>query len=308
MDNILIYSKSLSEHMEHLKLFFRVLREHQLFIRFKKCAFAQSQVEYLGHIITDKGVTTDPTKTVAMLQWPVPSNFTNLRSFLGLTGYYRKFVRRYGILAKPLTTLLQHKQFTWSPEAQQAFYKLKTTMSSTLDLALPNFDLPFVIEIDACDCGVGVVLSQEGHHVGYFSKALSVADQKLSTYEKEFLAVLMAVDKWRSYLVRQPFVIKTDHRSLCHLQDQSMSTEMQIKAMVKFAGLQFTLQYKKGPENKVIDALSMVGHNFLTQSTSVVVPLWIQEVINSYAVDPDAQKLLQELSFVSPNSEGYTLS
>jgi hypothetical protein len=118
----------------------------------------------------------------------------------------------------------------------------------------------------------------------------------------------MVVDKWRSYLVSHPFVIKSDHKSICHLQDQSMPTEMQRKAMVKLAGPQFTLQYKKGPENKVVDALSRVGHNFLTQSTSAVIPIWIQEVINSYVEDPDAQKLLQELSLVSPNSEGYTLS
>jgi hypothetical protein len=119
-------------------------------------------------------------------------------------------------------------------------------MTSTPVLALPNFELEFVIETDACESGVGVVLSQQGHPVAFFNKALSVANKKLSTYEKEFLAVLMAVDKWRSYLSRKPFLIKTDHKSLCHLQDQSMSTEMQRKAMVKLAGLQFKFQYKRG--------------------------------------------------------------
>jgi hypothetical protein len=109
---------------------------------------------------------------------------------------------------------------------------------------------------------VGAVLSQGGHPIAFFSKTLSANNKKLSAYEKEFLVVLMTVDKWRSYLSRHPFVIRTDHKSLCHLQDQSLSTKLQRKVMVKLAGLQFTLQYKRGPENKVVDALSRVGYTF----------------------------------------------
>jgi hypothetical protein len=144
-------------------------------------------------------------------------------SFLGLTGYYRKFVRNYGILAKPLTQILQHKQFSWSVEAQKAFERLKTAMTSTPVLALPDFTQPFVIETDACDKGVGVVLAQNGHPISFFSKALSVSNQRLSTYEKEFLVVLMAVDKWHNYLNRHLFMIQIDRKSLYHLQDQNMS-------------------------------------------------------------------------------------
>jgi hypothetical protein len=178
-------------------------------------------------------------------------------------------VYHYGILAKPLTTLLQHKQFSWPPSTQQAFDTLKTFMTSTPVLILPDFQKQFVVETDASDTSLGVVLSQDGHPIAFLSKALSKANQKLSTYEKEFQAILVAVDKWRSYLVRQPFIIITDHKSLCHLQDQSMSTEMRRKAMVKLARLQFKLQYKKGPDNKATDALSRANHSFLTQSTSV---------------------------------------
>jgi hypothetical protein len=190
-----------------------------------------------------------------------------------LTRYYRKFVKGYGILAKPLTQLLQHKHFRWTDSAQHAFDDLKATMSTTPVLALPDFDKQFVIETDACDRGVGAVLSQVGHPIAFFSKALSIANQKMSTYEKEFLTVLMVIDNWRSYISRQPFLIKTDHKSLCHLQDQTLSIEMQRKAMVKLAGLQYKLQYKIGPENKDADALSRVGHSFLLQSTSADVPI-----------------------------------
>ena len=171
----------------------------------------------MGHIISDKGVATDPAKTELMLQWPVPTNVTELRGFLGLTGYYRKFVRNYGLMAKPLTALLKKQAFAWSESAQQAFQLLKQAMSDTPVLALPNFEKTFTVETDACNTGVGAVLSQEGHPVAYYSKALGVNSQKKSIYEKEFLAIMMAIDRWRSYLVRAPFVIKTDHQSLCHL-------------------------------------------------------------------------------------------
>lgn len=214
----------------------------------------------MGHIISDQGVSTDPAKTKAMKLWPVPTNTTELRGFLGLTGYYRKFVKGYGTIAKPLTQLLQKKQFVWTSEAQQAFENLKTAMSQTPVLAIPNFDKPFCIETDAFDVGIGAVLMQEGHPVAYYSKALGINNQKLSIYEKEFLAITMAVERWRPYLQRVPFIIKTDHQSLCSLGDQVLSTELQRKAMTKLVGLQFTFKYKKGAENKAADALPRVPH------------------------------------------------
>jgi cysteinyl-tRNA synthetase len=143
--------------------------------------------------------------------------------------------------------------------------------------------------------------------VGFFSKALSSANQKMSTYEKEFIAVLMAVDKWRPYLLKRPFIIRTNYKSMCHLQDQSLSIEMQRKTMYKLESLQFKLIYKKGFENSAIDALSRVAHYFQTTTISVVVPVWIKEIVISYTMDTEAQKLLQELVVVSPNAIGYSL-
>jgi hypothetical protein len=252
-------------------------------------------------------VATDPEKTKVMLAWPVPTTVTELRGFLGLIGYYRKFVKGYGVLAKPLTVLLQKQNFVWGHEAQQAFEALKQAMSSTPVLALPNFSIPFWIETNACATGIGAVLMQAGHPVAYYSKALSVNNRKLSIYEKEFLAIMMALDKWKPYLVRGPFVIKTDHQSLCHLDDQVLHTELQKKAFTRLVGLNFSFQYKKGAENKVADALSRVGHAFSLYAVSAGVPLWMQEVLNSYAVDPKAQLLLQELAVVGKNADGYEL-
>jgi hypothetical protein len=222
----------------------------------------------------------------------VPHNFTELRGFLGLTGYYRKFVQHYGALSRALTNLLHQKSFTWTEAAQEAFDKLKQAMVSTPILAFPDFTKEFIVETDACDTGIGAVLSQDGHPIAYFSKGLSIANQSLSTYENEFLAVLMVVDKWRSYLHQNPFIIKTNHQSLCHIQDQTLSTDLQRKAMRKLAGLQFKFAYNKGCENKVADALSRVGIHMNLQPMSGVLPIWIQEVVNSYHGDAFATSLL----------------
>jgi hypothetical protein len=181
----------------------------------------------VGHIISQHGVATDPSKTVAMENWPTPTNITELRGFLGLTGYYRKFVSKYGILAKPLTRLLQKKQFAWSKEAETAFIALKKAMVTTLVLALPQFDKPFIIETDVCDEGVGAVLMQFDKPIAYLSKALREKNRALSIYEKEFLALMLAVDKWKQYLQHSEFIIKTNHRALSFLEDQTLHSDYQ---------------------------------------------------------------------------------
>ena len=148
------------------------LRTNKLYLKASKCSFAQQSLEYLGHIISDQGVSTDPEKTQVMLQWPVPTSFTELRAFLGLTGYYRKFVRNYGIIAKPLTLLLRNKQFQWTDQANTAFHNLKMAMTTPPVLALPNFQAQFIVETDACIDGVGAMLMQNGQPIAYLSKAL----------------------------------------------------------------------------------------------------------------------------------------
>jgi len=139
LDDILIYSATREEHIQHIQEVFETLRANKLYLKASKCTFAQTSLEYLGHIISDKGVATDPAKTQDMLNWPPPTTMTELRGFLGLTGYYRKFVKNYGIIAKPLTNVLRLKQFQWNTQAQEAFDNLKVAMTSTPVLALPNF-------------------------------------------------------------------------------------------------------------------------------------------------------------------------
>jgi hypothetical protein len=196
-DDILVYSATYEDHLKHLRLVFEWLNNDQWKIKKTKCSFAQRSITYLGHIISSQGVATDSSKVQVIVDWPVPATVKELRSFLGLAGYYRKFVKHFGIISKPLTNLLKKNTlFLWTPDHEAAFSTLKTALSSAPVLALPNFDLPFAIETDACAMGVGVVLMQQGHSVAFISKALEPKNRGLSTYEKEYLAIVVAIDKW----------------------------------------------------------------------------------------------------------------
>ncbi|KAK1607032.1 hypothetical protein QYE76_030705 [Lolium multiflorum] len=307
MDDILVYSATITEHVAHLAEVFRLLQQHKLYVKGSKCSFACKTLEYLGHIISAEGVATDPQKTEAMVNWPQPTTITELRGFLGLTGYYRKFVRNYAIIARPLTNLLKKKGFVWTDLATSAFLALKEAMVSTPVLQLPDFQKQFVIETDACDLGIGAVLMQDHHPLAFLSKPLSVSHQQLSIYEKEFLALLMAVERWRPYLQRGEFLVKTDHHSLCYLDDQNLQSPLQRKAMARLMGLNFKIIYRKGAENHAADSLSRVGHLMAIQTCAEIQPVWMQEVVNSYATDPDAQRRLTELALSSPDDHGYSL-
>jgi hypothetical protein len=152
--------------------------------------------------------------------WPTPQTSKDVRSFLGLAGYYRKFVRHFGILVRPLFNLLKKQTpFVWTQETDSSFQLLKQVLIKAPVLSLPNFAKPFVIDTDACDSGVGAILQQDGHPIAYMSKPLSPRHHGLLTYEKECLAILMAVEQWRPYLHNGEFLICTDQKSLIHLEE-----------------------------------------------------------------------------------------
>jgi hypothetical protein len=176
-----------------------------------------------------------------MLAWPRPTNVTELRGFLGLIGYYRKFVQNYGIIARPLSNLLKKKGFLWDDAATAAFEELKHAMSTTPVLQLPDFQKTFVVDTDACDTGIGAVLMQDHHPLAFLSKPLSKTHVHLSIYEKEFLALIMAVQHWRPYLQRGEFIVRTNHHSLSYLEEQQLQSPLQKKAMARLMGLQFKI-------------------------------------------------------------------
>ncbi|GJT68047.1 putative mitochondrial protein [Tanacetum coccineum] len=259
-DDILVYSPTEASHVEHLRTVLHTMRNHKLYAKKSKCIFGSNHVEYLGHIISDKGVATDPAKIEIMQNWPTPKSLKQLRGFLGLTGYYRRFVRDYAIISQPLTTLLKKNAFKWYANAQTAFEDLKKAMISAPVLQMPDFYYVFVVETDASGLSIGVVLQQNGHPIAFISKTLSPKHQSLSTYEKEFLAVIQALDKWRGYLLDRHFIIKTNHFSLRYLMDQRVTTPPQVKLLPKLIGFDYEIRYNKGIENVAADALSRLSN------------------------------------------------
>ncbi|MCI07009.1 Ty-3/Gypsy retrotransposon polyprotein, partial [Trifolium medium] len=219
--------KDWNSHMKHLREVLELLRIHSLYANKKKCNFAQKSVEYLGHLVTGEGVAVDPNKVISVLQWPQPKNVKGVRGFLGLTGYYRKFIRDYGKIAKPLTELTKKDNFKWNEQAQLAFEVLKAKLTSAPVLALPDFSKSFVIECDASGTGLGAILMQDKRPVAYFSKALGVRNLTKSAYEKELMAVVLAIQHWRPYLLGRKFVVSTDQKSLKQLMQQKIVTAEQ---------------------------------------------------------------------------------
>jgi hypothetical protein len=209
-------------------------------------------VEYLGHIISGLGVATDPNKIAEITQWKTPTTIKKLRGFLGLTGYYRRFIKGYASICRPLYAILKKDKFQWDKEQQMAFEKLKLVMSTPPLLSLPDFSKAFTLETDACATGLGVVLMQQGKPLAFFSKSLGPHSSTQSIYEKEALAILQALKKWRHYFLGNQVVIKT----VQYLGSQRLLEGIQHKLMLKLLEFDYTIEYKKGKENTVADALS----------------------------------------------------
>lgn len=196
-DDILVYSASLELHLEHLAKVFSVLTQHQLYLKSQKCSFCQTQVAFLGHIVANGTLAPDPAKVKAITDWLVRTSVKGLRGFLGLSGFYRKFIRNYAAIAQPLTNLLKKGSFKWSHEAQGSFEALKIAMVSAPVLALPNISETFVVQTDASGFAMGVVLLQLGHPIAYFSKVFCPRLSRASTYLRELHAITCAVKHWR---------------------------------------------------------------------------------------------------------------
>ncbi|MFS7916257.1 putative nucleotidyltransferase, Ribonuclease H [Helianthus anomalus] len=219
-----------------------------------------------------------------------------LRGFLGLTGYYRRFIKSYGSLARPLTDLLKKDSFVWSENAELAFNRLKEVLSSPPVLALPDFTKPFIIETDASGKGIGAVLMQQGHPIAFVSKTLSAKQQALSVYERELLAIIFAVKYWHHYLSMGHFIIRTDQKSLKHLLDQKITTPLQQVWLSKLMGYDFEIVYKQGIENGAADALSRVQSSSLMalSYSTFDASIW-KRVQESWNSDQKLQTVLQNL-------------
>lgn len=219
MDDVVIFSKDLDTHIEQIQNFFNRLREANLRLQSEKCQFLSTEIGYLGHIISADGVKPDDKKVESVRKFPIPKNVTNVRQFLGLAGYYRRFIKDFSLIAEPLIKLLKKEEaFIWGPEQQNSFEILKETLCIAPILQFPNFELDFILTTDASDVAIGAVLSQgklgEDLPIAYFSKKLLRLETKHSTTEKECLAVVYATLHFRPYLYGREFILVSDHEPL----------------------------------------------------------------------------------------------
>lgn len=257
LDDIVVYSQSLEDHVAHLKKVFAKLREHHLFVKREKCSFAQMEVAFLGHKIKGGIIMMDEGKIKAIADWEVPANVKELRSFLGLTNYYRRFIKGYSAKAAPLTDLLKKDQgWAWSINCQRAFENLKRAVTEQPVLTLPNLERPFEVQTDASDFAIGGVLMQEGHPVAYESRKLNEAERRYTVQEKEMTAVVHCLRTWRHYLLGSRFLVKTDNVATSYFQTQKKLSPKQARWQDFLAEFDFAFQYKPGRENQVADALS----------------------------------------------------
>lgn len=309
-DDILIYSKDREEHKEHIRLVLQVLKANNLVIKPKKCAFGLSSVSYLGHIISQNGVATDPGKVEKIVSWPIPKNVTDLRKFLGMTGYYRRFIQGYVLICRPLHDMLKKEGFQWGEKQTEAFKFLKQKMCSSPVLTLPDFSKEFTIEADACGTGIGAVLMQGDRPIAFYSKSLGPKAAAQSIYEKEAMAILEALKKWRHYFLGSKLVIKTDQQSLKHMMNQRLVEGIQHKLLLKLMEYDYIIEYKAGKDNVVADALSRLPQDQLQteicNAITVVIPKWIIDVQNSYEGDVQAHKILSMIGTNSDPDQHYS--
>jgi len=221
IDDILIYSKTFEEHEKHLIAVLQILKDKKLYAKLSKCEFWLEEIKFLGHIISKEGVSVDPTKVEAVLQWEPPKSVTEIRSFLGLAGYYRRFIEGYSKIAMPLTQLTKKGQrFEWTENCENSFQELKKRLTTSPVLALPDPNGHFVIFCDASKMGLGCVLMQDRNVVAYASRQLRTHEKNYPTHDLELAAIVFALKIWRHYLYGGKFEMFSDHKSLKYLFDK----------------------------------------------------------------------------------------
>ena len=257
IDNILIYSKTREEHANHMRVVLKILRDHQLYGKLSKCEFWLEQVQFLGHVISAKGIVVDPAKIETVLKWERPKTVTEVRSFLGLAGYYKRFVEGFSKKMNPLTQLTRKDQsFSWTEQCEECFEKLKKCLTTAPVLVIPDTEKMFEVYCDASYQGLGCVLMQERRPVAYASRQLKVHEKNYLTHSLELVAIVFALKSWRHYMYRSQFQVFSDHKSLKYLFDQKKLNMRQRMWMKYLMDYDFELLYHPGKANVVADALS----------------------------------------------------
>ncbi|KAA3488432.1 reverse transcriptase [Gossypium australe] len=300
IDDILIYSRDENDHTEHLNIVLQVLREKQLYAKFSKSGLWLKEVGFLGHVILGDGIRVDPSKISAIVEWKPPRSITEVRSFLGLAGYYRHFVKGFSMIATPMTKLLQKDlKFNWTEKCQQSFEKLKTLLTEALIFVQPEPGKEFVVYSDASLNGLGCVLMQEGKVIAYASRQLKPHEKNYPTHDLELAAIMFALKFWRHHLYGERCRIFTDHKSLKYLMTRKELNLRQRRWLELIKDYELVIDYHPGTANIVADALSrkslfalkaMSTQMTLLEDGSVLAelrakPLFLQEICEAQKDD-----------------------
>ncbi|XP_057535375.1 uncharacterized protein LOC130813557 [Amaranthus tricolor] len=252
IDDILVYSKDREEHQEHLRFVLQTLRENKLYAKLSKCEFWLDKVSFLGHFVSKEGISVDPVKVEAVRSWPSPKNVTEVRSFLGLAGYYRRFVKDFSRIARPMTSLMKkEKKFEWTDECEQAFMTLKERLTTAPVLTLPDPKLDYTVYSDASKKGLGCVLMQDRKVIAYASRQLKVHEVNYPTHDLELAAIVFALKIWRHYLYGVKCRIYTDHQSLKYLYTQPDLNMRQRRWLELMTDYDLEFVYHEGRANLV---------------------------------------------------------
>lgn len=296
LDDIVVYSESLEDHLMHLTDVFSRLREYELYVKKEKCEFCRDQITFLGHVIGRGKVHMDKKKVQAIVDWSAPTKESELRSFLGLTNYYRRFIMGYSRIVGPLTDLLRKgNKYAWSVQCVEAFETLKKAIVSEPVLRLPEFDKPFEVFTDASDRALGGVLMQERHPIAFESRKLKDAEVRYSTHEKEMMAVVHCLEVWRHYLLGTKFVVITDNVANTYFQTQKKLTPKQARWQEFLSEFDFQLVHKAGKHNEVADALSRKSVHDYVAALTVIESDFLGRIREASPLDKVYQKLVDQV-------------
>ncbi len=285
LDDIIVFSSTVEEHIQRLNMVFQRLREHGLKLKPSKCHILQEKVHYLGHVVSGEGISTDPEKIAKVKDWKTPSSSKEVQQFLGFAGYYRRFIKGYSHIAAPLYALTSgdpkkkkkgQKQkpkpppFQWTPACEDAFTTLKDKLTSSPVLGYADFSLPFTLETDASGQGLGAVLTQvqDGQQrvIAYASRGLRPSETRYPAHKLEYLAVKWAVtDKFRDYLLGRHFTIITDNNALLYVKSSAKLEAIGQRWQAALAEFDYTIKYRPGKHNDGADALSRMPHQNLDE-------------------------------------------
>lgn len=266
IDDIIIYSDTFEQHLKDIEEVFRKLKEANIKLSRSKCYFCQDEVEFLGYRVGQMGVKTVQSKIEKIQNYPIPKDVTQLRGFLGLAGYYRKFIKKFSEIVKPLSELLQKdKEYIWGKEQQKAFERIKGKLTSTPVLAHPDFEKPFIITTDASKTALAAVLEQadkhgKEHSIEFIHKTLSKQEQRWHSNDWEIYAIVWAIEKFAHYFGNRKFLLRTDSGNFKWWLEQPIEDGKRGRWKLKLHKYNFDVQHIKGSKNKVADNLSRVNY------------------------------------------------